>query len=230
MLSNNDYIYHNLVGQLLNNPISNEYLSHELIGVHVIFEPGDGISFKNEKYAVNELTWYRSCDCNIKNHKGIETNKVWKRCATDDGNVNSNYGHLCFSDENYNQYAHVLSKLNNDVASKQATMIYSRPSIHIEYNDGIHANKDMICTMYTQQFIRDNKLIYIVNMRSNDIWYGMRYDLDWHLFLQSSLINDLHKLGHKDVKPGNIIWNAGSLHCYKNTLNEIKEYYENFGI
>lgn len=53
-------------------------------------------------------------------------------------------------------------------------MIYQRPQMQFQYNK--NGMNDFICTNYAQLFIRNNKLIYIVDMRSNDAIFGFFND------------------------------------------------------
>ena len=57
--------------------------------------------------------------------------------------------------------------------------------------------------------IRDDKVHAVVQMRSNDVWAGYRNDVAWQNHVLGKLANDI------GVLPGDIYWNAGSLHCYE---------------
>lgn len=177
-------------------------------------------------YVENELKWYLSLDKSILGHKGIEDNKVWKNCATINGNVNSNYGNIVFSKNGgKSQMQHALDKLREDKNTRQSVIIYNRPEMHEWWNDGIHANRDFTCTMYTQHFIEeDNTLTYIVSMRSNDAIFGLQNDYSWHQYLYEYMLNELK------CEYGKMIWHAGSLHIYERhfkLLEEIKNEYIN---
>jgi hypothetical protein len=59
-------------------------------------------------------------------------------------------------------------------------------------------------------------------MRSNDIRFGLPYDLAWHQYVYKKMHNDLTDAGQrtdneilKNIEVGNIYWNAGSLHRYE---------------
>jgi thymidylate synthase len=184
----------------------------------------------NREYIKNEIEWYCSKDRCIFGHKGIESNKIWKQCATENGIVNSNYGYLVFSASNFNQYDYALQSLIKNKYTRQSVIIYNRPQIQIEHDDGINANHDFICTMYTHQFIEnDNTFTYIVYMRSNDIIYGLPNDYSWHYYVYHKMFNEL-KEKYPELKIGKIIWHAGSLHIYErhyDLLDKIiKEYLE----
>ena len=185
----------------------------------------------SRKYIENEKNWYMSLDRSIKGHPGIESNKIWQYCASKDEKqeVNSQYGWIVFSPENgvnsKNQYECCLEHLVNDINTRQAGMIYTRPTIHAEYcENGKH---DFICTTEVWVHIRNNRLIYSVNMRSNDFFTGFVNDWAWHYFIYHKLMNDLHERGI-DVELGNIYWHASSFHVYERNFEDIINIYNRY--
>lgn len=137
--------------------------------------------------------------------------KLWKDVANEDGTLNSNYWYIVLFKQMpswFNQYEFIISMLAWDKDSRQAL---------IRYNSAEHIyiwNKDMTCTISNQFFIRDNKLHMIVNMRSNDAYYGFQYDLVRFGLLLQSLRLDLLKY-YPDLKLWEIHHNAGSIHFYE---------------
>ena len=171
----------------------------------------------NFDYAQRELEWYMTKSLNVNDIPG-GTPKMWLATADVNGMIHSNYGWCIWSEENYNQYEHCLNKLVEDNHTREACMIYTRPSIQDEYNmNGMH---DFICTYSVQCFLNEDEnnekqLDYIVYMRSNDAVFGFDNDAIWHGFVQHKLAQDLtDKLG-ETVKVGKMYWNAGSLHVYE---------------
>lgn len=199
----------------------------EILGVRQSFSPLEHISGSSESYIEHELDWYKSQDLNIHGHDGIENNKVWQSCATKDGHINSNYGWCIWSEDNYKQFEHARDAIIDDNMTKQAVLIYSRPSIVHDWNDGVHADHDMICTIYTSFLLRDGELYHHVHMRSNDIWYGLRNDLAWQQYVHKAMVNELIAAG-VECSYGDIIWFADSLHLYERNKEEaiklVREY------
>lgn len=222
---NNDKVYKKAVKKLLKSvkhtKYINDIISSELICYSDKYNVNDPISGTYMKYVENELKWYISEDLCIYGHNGIDSNHIWRKCASANGLVNSNYGWCIFNKNNYYQYKRSVQELKIDKHSRHATMIYSRPSINEEYNDGVHASADMICTIYTDLLIRNDTLIYIVHMRSNDVLYGLRNDLCWHQYVYKKAFKDLKKV-YPELKEGYIHWNADSLHMYKNTAKKLE--------
>ena len=137
---------------------------------------------------------------------------IWNQVCDKDGFINSNYGNLVFSKENFKQYQHVLEELKSHPDSRRALIIYTRPSIWLEYNaDGMN---DFICTISDQVFIRNNKLIWINTMRSQDSIFGSGSDFYWACYVYNKLYNDL-KETYPDLEMGYINWNCGSFHLYE---------------
>ena len=177
----------------------------------------------NKEYFQRELKWYQTESLNV-NDIPDGAPKMWKSCATPDGYINSNYGWMIWSKDNCEQYKHCLQKLIEDPHTREACMIYNRPSMQEEYNkNGMH---DFCCTYAVQCFLNEDNseryhLKYIVYMRSNDAVFGFDNDALWHMHVQERLARDL--FSNIPILTGiaspiicdPIIWNAGSLHVYE---------------
>ena len=160
----------------------------------------------NYDYVERELEWYKSQSRFVDDIPG-NTPKIWTQVSDKDGKINSNYGWCIWSDENHNQYDKVLNTLKEQPWSRQAVMIYTRPTMHEDaFANGMH---DFMCTNAVQYLIRDGQLNVVVQMRSNDAWAGYRNDYAWQEHVQQKLANDL------DVELGYIWWQVGSLHVYE---------------
>lgn len=182
----------------------------ELINVQFIADKDWLIRKPNEDYIKRELEWYLSESLNVYDIPG-EIPQIWKQVSDKDGLINSNYGWCIFSNDNYNQYNEAKSKLLADKNTRQAQMIYSRPSMQIDWNkNGMH---DFMCTNHVNLHIREDKLIYTVFQRSCDAVFGYPNDLAWHKFVYNKLYNELLEQ-YKDLETTDIIYNCGSLHVY----------------
>jgi len=165
---------------------------------------------ENLDYIERELQWYLSQSLYVSDIPE-PIPQIWQNVASTDGKINSNYGYLVFSTENGRQYSCAVSTLKRDKNSRQASMIYTRPSIHNDaFKNGMH---DFICT-YAQQFIiRNNKLHLLVYMRSNDAVFGYKNDVAWAKYLLNKAHNELLST-YSGLEIGDIVWNAASLHIY----------------
>lgn len=177
----------------------------EMIGATFIADETAIFGTPNQEYIQRELEWYRSQSLNVADIPGGPP-VVWKMAASSQGWINSNYGYLILSNDNWNQYDHVRDELRRNPFSRRAVMIYTRPMIWEEYNlDGM---SDFICTNTVQYFIRDDKLQVVVQMRSNDVVFGYKNDYAWQEYVALALCDEL------GVELGDIIWHVGSLHVY----------------
>lgn len=198
----------------------------EIQNAHFLADADWIIRKPNYDYASREINWYETQSLYVKDIPG-ETPKMWLACASKDGKINSNYGWCVFSKENGSQYDNVLHKLIDDPHTREAIMIYNRPSMWDDYcRNGMH---DFMCCQNQQYFIneRDGQsyLDVIVNFRSNDAVFGYCNDYIWSKYVLDNLVTDLRNLTGHDIKAGNIWWNAGSLHIYERHFNHIAKLY-----
>lgn len=168
----------------------------------------------NEDYVERELAWYKSQSLNVNDIPG-ETPAIWKAVATEDGYINSNYGWCIWSDENHNQYTNVLDELKKNPDSRRANMIYTRPTMHSDYNR--NGMSDFMCTNNVQYLIRNGELNAFVYMRSNDAVFGYKNDWAWQKHVLDSLCKELN------VPAGQIYWNVSSLHIYERHFQLLKD-------
>ena len=77
----------------------------------------------NQDYIRRELAWYESQSRNVYD---IEepVPLIWKKCASPEGLINSNYGWCIYSKENGSQYDNVLKELRQNSESRRGQMIY----------------------------------------------------------------------------------------------------------
>ena len=101
----------------------------------------------------------------------------------------------------------IKKELEKDKDSRRCTIVIGQP---------YHKTKnwhDIPCTQYLQVFIRDNKLHLGVNMRSNDIIFGMCNDIFNFALFQQLMLNELREI-YPDLELGSYYHQAGSLHLY----------------
>ena len=169
----------------------------------------------NQDYINAELAWYESQSTNINDiYIDKDPPKAWQMTANRHGEINSNYGHLIFSDKYHNQFDQVVNELRKNKDSRRASMIYQRPSIWLEYND--QCKNDFICTNSVTYYIRDNQLHCVVQMRSNDVIFGYRNDYAWQEYVLCALADEL------GVDDGEIYWQVQNLHIYERHFDLVK--------
>tara|TARA_B100001939_G_C16945827_1_gene620283 strand:+ start:1902 stop:2558 length:657 start_codon:yes stop_codon:yes gene_type:complete len=181
----------------------------EIIGASFLADKPAIFGEPNQEYINREIEWYESQSTNINDIYDSEKEPpaAWKMSANSHGEINSNYGHLIWSEKFYNQYEQVLDELESNSDSRRACMIYNRPSIWEEYKE--NGKNDFICTNAVTYYIRNNELHTVVQMRSNDVIFGYRNDYAWQNYIQNEMAWELK------VKPGNLIWQVQNLHVYE---------------
>lgn len=163
----------------------------------------------SKEYLKAELDWYASGDKSIDGIKDFAA--MWERIQDENGEVNSNYGEVVHKQELPNfsgsQFDWVVESLKTDKDSRQAIINFNQPK-HKKL--GV---KDFVCTLSTQYMIRDDKLIGLTSMRSNDFIYGFGNDFPFFSQLQSQILDEVSKV-HK-IQRGPIYHTVGSLHVYE---------------
>ena len=187
----------------------------ELLGASFLADEPAIFGIPNEDYIEAELDWYNSGSTNVNDiHPDKDAPAAWQYAANDHGEINSNYGHLIYDDKFFNQYDRVCEELYDNPDSRRASMIYTRPSIWVEYNE--NGKNDFICTNAVTYYIRNNELQSVVQMRSNDVVFGYKNDIAWQQHVLESLANDLN------IEPGFIQWQVQNLHVYERHFHLVK--------
>jgi thymidylate synthase len=180
----------------------------------------------NEDYIERELKWYRSMSRNVNDIPG-GTPEIWKMVADKNGMINSNYGWCIYSEENGYQFTKVVEELVKSPLSRRATMIYTRPSMHVDYNK--NGMSDFMCTNVVQYYIRKGKLHASVYMRSNDAIFGYKNDWAWQRYVQKEVLQSINGKCNTVYDLGDLYWNVSSLHVYERHFKLVEEWAEENG-
>ena len=178
----------------------------EIVGAKFLANEESIFGNVNHDYVQREIEWYRSESRNVNDIPG-KVPLIWKKISSPMGDINSNYGWCIWSEENGRQYQNVKKELLANPDSRRTSMIYQRPSMHIEATE--EGMDDFICTYGVDYFIRDSKLHSVVHMRSNDVIYGYKNDRAWQIYVLQMLANDL------GYEVGDLHWSVSSLHVYE---------------
>lgn len=199
----------------------------ELFGASFLATEPSIFGTPSEEYIKKEIAWYESMSTNIydiNTESGADAPAAWKYAADKHGNINSNYGHLIYSEKFYNQYQNVLQELLKNPDGRRATMVYNRPSIWKEYNEG--GKSDFICTNAVSYYIRDGILHAVVQMRSNDVVFGYKNDYAWQFYLMEKLCFDYNNedryVNGNEIQPGMMMWQVQNLHVYERHFHLVK--------
>lgn len=177
----------------------------EIVGASFIADEPAIFGEVNHEWVAREEAWYHTKSLNVKDIPGGAP-KVWAAVADKDGFINSNYGWCIWHEENLNQYDRAVAELKKNPESRRAVMIYTRPSMWLDYNK--NGRSDFMCTNTVQYLIRNGAVHAVVQMRSNDAVFGYKGDRAWQRHVLELVARDL------SVDVGHIFWNVGSLHVY----------------
>lgn len=157
-------------------------------------------------YLFGELMWYFTG----RNETSFisKFGSLWEKLSDDGITNNSAYGYLIKKAFNFDQVEKVIELLILDPESRRAVINLNTPNEHVI------ETRDEPCTIALQFYIRDHRLFCTGMMRSNDIWYGLPYDIVFFTELQKYIADRLN------VDYGTYTHFAVSLHVYdKNREN-----------
>lgn len=164
------------------------------------------VDFKNRpfnwKYFAGELAWYMQGERTIDYINNFSN--FWKGITNKDGTINSNYGNLLIGD----QLMWAYKSLVKDKNSRQAISFVSKPEFQYE------ENKDFVCTVYLNFWIRNETLYMKVQMRSNDLFYGFSYDAPFFAALHQTMWHNLRE-SYPELSIGNYYHSADNIHYYE---------------
>jgi thymidylate synthase len=161
----------------------------------------------SKSYICGELLWYalgRNDVAFINKFAGL-----WVRISDDGVTSYSAYGDIVFKRHGFNQVEKIIQLLCDDPESRRAVINFNVP------NENVIKTKDEICTIALQFMIRDGKLNCTGVMRSNDVWYGLPYDVIFFTELTKYIARRLH------VEVGTYTHTVISLHAYERNYEDI---------
>lgn len=196
---------------------------HEFLGRTIVLNDLDNCyAFcrdLNFYYLIGELIFYMKGENKLKNIN--EYSKFWNKCSDDNENLNSCYGYYIWKmdipdKESKNQFEYCYNQLVKNKETKKAVITI--------YDSNKHSKKtnDNPCTMFLQFFIRENVLYLNTFMRSNDLWYGLSYDLPFFVFVLKQMFFKLRHI-YPDLRNGVYFHNSNSLHIYEKNFTDIEE-------
>lgn len=179
----------------------------ELLGVTMtLVDPG--VNFlRNERralspyYAAAEVLWYMSGVSDVDFISKFAPQ--YAHFAESDGKAYGAYGGRIFGE--FDQLRAVVDLLKRDPDTRQAVVQFWRAS-DLQSAGSV---KDVPCTLNWQFAIRDGELHMFVDMRSNDAWLGMPYDVFWNTTAMRIIANEL------GVRMGTYTHHVRSMHLYE---------------
>lgn len=223
---------------------------HEILGAHIKINNPDICGWNQGsdtrpypvEYLKNELIAYLACTNTLEDFERIS--KFWSNLSDDNLTINSSYGQLIYEqkfanksfdlvepqletsmqlalaweEEVFTQFQWVIESFKKDHDTRQAIMFVSSPYFQCK---GV---KDFICTLNYHFIIDGNeRLNMIVNRRSQDIHFGLTFDMPWEAVVQHIVLHEVQKF-YPQVTLGSYQLNCNSLHMYERNF----EAYEGF--
>jgi thymidylate synthase len=111
------------------------------------------------------------------------------------------------------QFPKVVERLKRDRYGRRAVVTIWDP-MHDMFREELH---DYPCTVSLEYMIRNDRLVAITHMRSNDVWLGLAYDAFVFTQVQLTLAAIL------EVDVGRYIHHASSLHLYESDLEKVDQ-------
>ena len=159
-------------------------------------------------YAFGELVWYFTGSNSVEFISKFGS--LWKKISDDGVTSNSAYGYILMDKYGFNQIQKIIELLRADPHSRRAVMNINVP------NENVIETKDEPCTIALQFLIRNNKLTCTTMMRSNDIWFGVPYDVIFFTEIQKYIAMEL------GIECGDYNHFATSLHAYEKDFSKVK--------
>jgi thymidylate synthase len=191
----------------------------EVVGLTYVLPPRVRFMCFDERklkldYVKQEFLWYfrgERYDTSIQH-----VAKMWKDLINKDGTINSNYGQYIFEtpfpeSSSMSNFERVVQELKNDQDSRRAVVCILK-NTHLN-----SITKDYPCTCYLNFLIRNNRLILIVRMRSQDAIYGMGNDAPAFSFIHELMLYSLKNAAparFSGLQLGDYVHSADSFHVY----------------
>ena len=132
----------------------------------------------------------------------------WRNFSDDGVRIRGScYGHRIFHADGgrESQWSRLVATLRSDCQSRRAVLNVQQP-----YEETLSiASKDVPCVTSCQFLVRDDRVEAIVNMRSNDVIWGLPYDVFLFTMLQEMLAVEI------GANLGSYRHFAGSMHLYE---------------
>ena len=155
--------------------------------------------------ALGELSWHLATS----NEVDFIANYLsgWKNYSEDTKRITGScYGKRIFEadKDGESKWTSIIDLLQSDIHSRRAVISLLDPEVYVN-----RSTPDISCTVSLQFLVRDGKIDLIVNMRSNDIIWGLPYDFFFFSYLQELMSFELN------MPIGTYYHLAGSMHIYE---------------
>jgi thymidylate synthase len=197
------------------------------------FDLNDGFPLVTTKYTnfdaiLAELLWFISGATNIK----TLDSKIWNEWATEEGEIGPMYGYQWRnwrgfmpedgSDHDIDQLAEVIRNIKNNPYSRRhvvsAWNVSELPEEEFSPQENVENFRMALapCHHFFQFYVRNGELNLHFNMRSNDVFLGLPFNIASYAILLM-IVADL-----TDLKPRILSYHGVDVHLYKNHIEQVK--------
>lgn len=166
------------------------------------------------KYILAEMIWYFSGNNDMRFISQFAS--IWEKLSDNGRTNNSAYGYILKYKSGFDQIETIIDLLKHHRESRRAVLNINSSNIYVK------STKDEPCTIALQFYIRNNKLHATGMMRSNDVWFGLPYDIIFFTELQKYIARKLN------IESGNYHHFVTSIHMYMRDEEKIKEVISNY--
>lgn len=214
-----DDMWHASVACLLRQPVvgSRDGTCREVLGAQFHLIDPRRSWLRNHRraaspyYAAAEVLWYMGGRADVSMMTRYAPQ--YTRFAQPNGRVYGAYGSRLFNVDQgvpYDYLEDAKRALSKDGETRRCVVSLWRPD---DLPDGFNPEiKDVPCTLTWQFLVRGDRLHMIVNMRSQDVWLGMPYDVFWNCLVQRVMSWEL------GLQLGTYVHQCGSLHLYERDM------------
>lgn len=195
---------------------------YSLYNVNLVIEPNalpiSAGRAASKSYLEKELDFYLSGSLKVED--AVKASSFWKRCSDNGKEINSNYGFLQLFEKNSKGNTgleFVIKAFKQNLHTKKAVI----PVFSLRH---AYFSNDNPCSMYIKFLVEDGLLNMKVCMRSNDLNFGLPYDLVWYRILQLAVVDLVNQAYEKEVvRLGYYLHSVDDLHIYAKDFDKLRD-------
>ncbi len=157
-----------------------------------------------------EVAWMLSGSTSIQWLK--KYTKIWNAFADDKDEIPTAYGHRWRHSFGVDQIQNIIDKLTEDPSSRQQVLMSWDARC-----DNVVPAANIPCPFTAVIAIINGKLNIHLTLRSNDVFYGLPYDVGMYTFLGQAFASEL------GVEVGELFYSIAHAHIYENQMDAVEE-------
>lgn len=215
-----------LVPRLVLTDPYNRIITNSARKANYSFAVGEFLWYWRGSESLDEMTYYNKRMSSFSDD-GVTLNSAYGKRIRQDraGLISVDTGVPMMQTVDKSQWEVCVKTLSDDKDSRRALLLINEP--RDQFKAAFHGSKDVPCTLSLQFFIRENRLHCHANMRSNDVHWGLTYDLFSFTLFQECMLLELQKV-YPNLTMGRYFHTAGSLHIYDHHYDLTERMYNEY--